>query len=339
MPKSAVAPKAVSRRHIVKAAGALAAGLIAPAVLRIRTALAAYPDRPVKIVVANSPGGPSDITARILAAALQEAMGGSFIVENKGGAGGNIGMGFAARADADGYTLLLITNAYSVNPGLYHSLPYDPFKDFTPICDVAGSPNTFTVKPALGVNTIKEFIALAKTNPAKFNVATPPVGTTPQLQAELLKLRERLQGMAGIVFAGGGEALQALLSDTVQLSSGALPPAHSHIKAGTIKCLVVTGKTRWPDLPDVPTMQEEGFKDFVFATDTALLAPASTPSEIVRRIEKETLGVLARPDIREKLLTAGFQVHATDGKTCLERLVKEMTMFRDIIIQAGIQKL
>jgi tripartite-type tricarboxylate transporter receptor subunit TctC len=248
-------------------------------------------------------------------------------------------MGFAARADADGYTLLLITNAFSVNPGLYHSLPYDPFKDFTPICDVAGSPNTFTVKPALGVNTIKELIALARTDPSKFNVATPPVGTTPQLQAELLKLREGLQGMAGIVFTGGGEALQALLSDTVQLSSGSLPPAHPHIKAGTIKCLVVTGKTRWPDLPDVPTMQEEGFKDFVFATDTALLAPASTPSEIVRRLEKETLAILGRPDIREKLLKAGFQVHATDGKTCLERLAKEMTMFRDIIIQAGIKKL
>ena len=339
MAKSDIATEALSRRHRIKAARALAVGIFAPAVLRVRTALAAYPDRPVKIVVAHSPGGPSDITARILAAALQEAIGGSFIVENKGGAGGNIGMGFAARADADGYTLLLITNAYSINPGLYNSLPYDPFKDFTPICDVAGSPNTFTIKPALGVNTIKEFIALAKTDPAKFNVATPPVGTTPQLQAELLKLREGLQGMAGIVFTGGGEAIKALLSDTVQLSSGSLPPAHPHIKAGTIKCLVVTGKTRWPDLPNVPTMQEEGFKDFVFATDTALLAPANTPSEIVSRLEKDTLAILGRPDIRQKLFTAGFQVHATDGKTCMERLAKEMTMFRDIIIQAGIKKL
>ena len=339
MDRSDIAAEVFSRRDAIKTAAALAAGVITPAVLRVRTALAAYPDRPVKIVVANSPGGPSDITARILAAALQDVMGGSFIVENKEGAGGNIGMGFAARADADGYTLLLATNAFSINPGLYNSLPYDPSKDFTAICDVAGSPNSFTVKPALGVKTVREFIALAKTDPKKFNVATPPIGTTPQLQAELLKLREGLQEMATIVFSGGGEALKALLSDTVQLSSGALAPAHPHILAGSIKCLAVTGKTRWPDLPDVPTMEEQGFKDFVFATDTALLAPASTPSEIVRRIEKETLAVLGRPDIREKLLTAGFQVHAADGKACWERLTKEMATFRDIMVQAGIKKI
>jgi tripartite-type tricarboxylate transporter receptor subunit TctC len=336
MVKFHYAAAALSRRHAIKAA---AAAMAAPAVLRVRAALAAYPDRPVKIVVANSPGGPSDITARILAAALQEAIGGSFIVENKGGAGGNIGMGFAARAEADGYTLLLITNAFSINPGLYNSLPYDPLKDFAAICDVAGSPNTFAVKPALGVTTIRELIALVRTDPAKFNVATPPIGTTPQLQAELLKLREGLQGMAGIVFTGGGEALKALLSDTVQLSSGSLPPAHPHIKAGTIRCLAVTGSTRWPDLPDVPTMQEQGYEDFVFATDTALLAPAGTPQEVIARLEKEMLAILRAPNIREKLLIAGFQVHAADGKTCMERLVKEMTMFRNIINEAGIKRL
>ena len=204
---------------------------------------------------------------------------------------------------------------------------------------MAGSPNTFTVKPALGVNTVKEFIALAKTDPPEFNVATPPVGTTPQLQAELLKLRERLAGHGSHRFRRrrGSVKSPSQRHRTAELRRFA--SRASHIKAGYHQMSGRDRKTRWPDLPDVPTMEEQGFKDFVFATDTALLAPASTPSEIVRRIEKETLGVLARPDIREKLLTAGFQVHATDGKTCLERLVKEMTMFRDIIIQAGIQKL
>ena len=232
---------ALSRRRIIKAAAALAAVIAAPAVLRIGSAFAAYPDRPIRIVVANTPGGPSDITARILTAALQEATGKTFIVENKGGAGGNIGMGFVAHAEADGYTLILITNAYSVNPGLYNTLPYDAFKDFTAICEVASSPNTFTVKSELGISTLKEFVALAKADPAKFNVATPPIGTTPQLQAEVLKIREGLTKMAGIVFNGGGDALQALLSGTVQLSSGSLPPAAAHIKAGTLKCLAVTG--------------------------------------------------------------------------------------------------
>src|SRR5919108_5968374 len=136
----------LSRRRLIKTFAAAMGGITAPAILRISAALAAYPDRPVRIVVANSPGGPSDIIARIMAAALQELIGGSFIVENKGGAGGNIGMGYVARADADGYTLLLSTSVFAVNPGLYNSLPYDPLKDFVAISELAVSPNLFAVK-------------------------------------------------------------------------------------------------------------------------------------------------------------------------------------------------
>ena len=146
-------------------------------------------------------------------------------------------------------TILLSTSAFAVNPGLYQTLPYDPFKDFTPVCELAISPHVFAVKPELGVGTIKDFVARAKADPDKFNVSTPPIGTTPQLQAEVLKLREGLQRMATVVLAGGGDALKALISGTVQLSSGVLAPAHPHIKAGAIKGLAVTGTTRWHDLP------------------------------------------------------------------------------------------
>src|SRR5215510_6894987 len=193
-----------SRRRLIKAA---LAGIAAPAVLRIGTAFAAYPDRPVRIVVANTPGGPSDIMARFMAAAMQEAMGASVVVENKGGGGGNIGMGYVARADADGYTIVLSTSAYAVNPGLYNMPPYDPFKDFVAVCELAVSPHVFAVMPDLGAGTMEEFVALAKANPDKFNVSTPPIGTTPQLQAEVLKLREDLQKMATVPFPGGGDAL------------------------------------------------------------------------------------------------------------------------------------
>jgi tripartite-type tricarboxylate transporter receptor subunit TctC len=327
----------LSRRALLKGAAALTAGIAAPAVLRITPVLAAWPDRAIRIVVANSPGGPSDIIARIMAAALQQSMGGSVIVENKGGGGSNIGMGFVARAEPDGYTILLSTSAYTVNPSLYEGLPYDPFKDFAPIAELATSPNVFAVKPELGVGTMKDFIALAKANPDKFNVSTPPVGTTPQLQAEVLKVRENLSKMSTIIFNGGGEALQALLSGTVQLSSGVLAPAHPQIKSGAIKGLAVTGETRWPDLPDIPTMLEVGYKDFVFETYTALLAPVNTPPEIVSRLEKETLAVLARPEMREKLTQSGFQVQAKDGKGHRARIEKEIPMYREIINQAGIK--
>ncbi|HVU41016.1 MAG TPA: tripartite tricarboxylate transporter substrate-binding protein, partial [Xanthobacteraceae bacterium] len=162
-------PRAPSRRSIVKGAGALTIGAAAPAVLGLRAAYAAYPDRPVKVVVANTPGGPSDIVARIVTAALQQSTGKTFIVDNRGGAGGNIGMEYAAHAEPDGYTFLLATNAYSVNYGLYKHLPYDPYKDFVGVSELATSPNTFVVKSELPAKTIHDFVALARANPDKYN--------------------------------------------------------------------------------------------------------------------------------------------------------------------------
>jgi tripartite-type tricarboxylate transporter receptor subunit TctC len=330
-----ISGSALSRRSVIKAA--VAAGIGAPAILHVSSALAAYPDRPVRIVVANTPGGPSDIIARIVAAELQQATGGTFIIENKGGAGGNIGMGTVARAEPDGYTILLSTSAYSVNPGLYPTLPYDPFKDFAAVCELAVSPHVFAVKNGFPATTMKEFIALAKKTPEKFNVSAPPVGTTPQLQAEVLKMREGLQDMATIIYPGGGDALKALLSDTVQLSSGVLAPAHPQIKAGNIKGLAVTGEKRWHDLPDIPTMVESGYKDFVFDTYTALMAPVKTAPESVAFLEKHTLAVLAKPELRKKLAEAGFEVTARTGLGHMARVAKEVPMFKKIIADAKIK--
>ncbi len=330
--------KTLSRRGIIKGTAVLAAGIAAPAILRVRSAYAAYPDRPVKIVVANTPGGPSDITARIVTAALQQNTGKTFVVENRGGAGGNIGFGYAAKSEPDGYTFLLITNAFSINVSLYHELPYKP-DDFVPVSELASSPNTFTVRADLPAKTMKEFVALAKANPDKFNCATPPIGTSSQMQLEFLKAKEKLPKLADVVFKGGGDAIQALLSGNVQLSSGSLAPALPHIKAGTLRCLAVTGDTRWPELPDVPTMVEVGYKDFVFAVDCALLAPAKTPPEDVKWLEAETLKVLRTQDIQDKLHKAGFLVRTQGADACWKRVTKEITLFRDIIETAHIQKM
>jgi tripartite-type tricarboxylate transporter receptor subunit TctC len=156
----------------------------------------------------------------MMAAAIQAAMNATVFVENKGGAGGNIGMGSVARAEPDGYTILLSTSAFAVNPGLYQTLPYDPFKDFTAICELAVSPHVFAVKPDLGVATMKEFVAVAKASPEKFNVSTPPIGTTPQLQAEVLKLREGLQGMATAEFRRAGARASSYQGRHDQSSGG-----------------------------------------------------------------------------------------------------------------------
>jgi len=329
----------LTRRTVIKAAGALAAGLAAPSFLRIRSAYAAYPDRPIKVVVANTPGGPSDIVARIVTAALEQSTGKTFIVENRGGAGGNLGMEYVAHADPDGYTILLATNAYSVNYGLYNQLPYDPYKDFVGVSELATSPNTFVVRSELPAKTIKDFVALARANPEKYNCATPPIGTTPQIQLEVLKIREKLPKLEDVVFKGGGDAIAALLAGTVQLSSGSLPPAAPHIKQGTMRCLAVTGDARWPDMPDVPTMAESGYKDFLFATDTVLLAPAKTPAEDVKWLERETLKVMATPEMKDKLYNAGFLVRLQGADAAWARVTKEIDMFKQIIDQAGIKKL
>ena len=328
-----------TRRRIIKGVAAVAAGVAAPVFLRMRSAYAAYPDRPIKIVVANTPGGPSDLVGRVVAATLQQSTGKAFVIENIGGAGGNIGMSAVARAEPDGYTVLLATNAVSVNVSLYNSIPYDPHKDLVGISELATSPNTFTVKSELPVKTIKEFAALARANPEKFNISSPPVGTASYICSELLKLRENLPKLETVVFKGGGDALQALLSSTVQMSSGSLPPAAAHIKSGTLRCLAVTGESRWPDLPDVPTMVESGYKDFVLAIDCVLLAPAKMSPDQVQWLETETLKVLNEPAMKEKLFKAGFEVRAKGANAAWTRVMKEIDQYKDIIDQAGIKKL
>jgi tripartite-type tricarboxylate transporter receptor subunit TctC len=339
MPKQLPATGAPSRRSIIKAAAAIAAGVAAPAVLRVRSALAAYPDRPIKFLVANTPGGPSDIVGRLVAAALQESTGKTFVIENRGGAGGNLGMEYVARSDPDGYTFLLGTTAFSVNYSLYKELPYDPMKDFAAVSDVGGSPNIYLVKPDLPAKTMKEFAALARSSPEKFNASVPPIGTTPQLQMALLKVREKLPNLEEVVFKGGGDAVAALLAGTVQICSGSVAPSVGHIKSGTLKALAVCSEQRWPDLPEVPTMIESGYPDFVFATDAMLLAPAKTPPENVKWLETEVLKVLNNKETQGKMFQNGFLVRARGGKDCWARLTKEMAQFKEIIDQAGIKQL
>ncbi len=326
-----------SRRGLIK--GALAAGIATPALLSSRSAFAAYPDRPVHIVVANTPGGPSDLIGRLVAAALQQSTGKTFIIENIGGAGSNLGMGHVARSEPDGYTVLLATNAYSINPTLYTSIPYDPLKDFVGVSELATTPDIFVVRADMPAKTMKEFVALARANPEKFNVSTSPIGTSGHLQAEMLKIRENLPKMEIVVYKGGGDSLQALLAGTVQLNAGSIPPTMPHIQAGTVRCLSILADQRWPDMPDVPTMEEAGYKDFLFAVDAVLLAPAKTPPDVVKWLEQETLKVLGTAEMKEKLYKAGFLVRLKGADAAWTRVTSEVAKFRDIINQAGIKKI
>src|ERR1700682_1968683 len=299
----------LSRREILRTAG-LAMGAMATPGLGLKQVRAAgYPERPIKIIVPFAPAGPTDIMARILSTHLGDALGGTVIVENKPGAGGNIGIGAAAHAKPDGYTLLITSSAYVVNPGLYAKIPYDPYADFAPIAELGTSPNVILVDPKLGVNSIADLIKRAKADPNELNYASPGIGTTPHLSGELLKIVCGIE-MTHVPFSGAGPAIQAVLRGTTQVACAALPPAHPHIESGALKALAVTGAHRWFDLPDVPTMVELGYKDFISDTFQGFLAPARTPPAVVEMLAAKSIEILKTPAISEQLRKHGFEVTA-----------------------------
>jgi tripartite-type tricarboxylate transporter receptor subunit TctC len=325
--------KKQSRREFLKTSG----GAIAAACLVSRPVrAAAYPDRPIKIIVPFAPGGPTDIMARIVATHVGEAINGTLVVENRPGAGGNIGIGIAAHTDPDGYTLLITSSAYVVNPGLYAKVPYDPYKDFAPIAELGTSPNVILADPKLGINSIGDLIARAKANPNELNYASPGIGTTPHLSGELLKIDAGIN-LTHVPFSGAGPAIQAVLSGTTQIAFAALPPAHPHIEAGALKALAVTGAHRWFDLPDLPTMVELGYKDFISDTFQGFLAPANTPPDIVRMLAAKSIEVLKVAKTAEQLRNDGFEVIANGPDGMKKRIDDEVPKWREIITKAGIK--
>ncbi|HEY2136647.1 MAG TPA: tripartite tricarboxylate transporter substrate binding protein [Xanthobacteraceae bacterium] len=324
----------LTRRVVLRGAGALAIGAAA----RSRPAAAAgYPDRPVRIVVPFAAGGPSDLTARLMSVKLGEALGQSFVVENRAGAGGNLGAAAVARSAPDGYTLLVTSSAFVVNPGLYKQVPYDPEKDFAPVTALDTSPNVFIATPACGITSIAELVARAKAKPGELSYASAGIGTTPHLAGELLKIAAGIN-ITHVPYPGAGPAMQAILGGTVPLMCASLPGAHPSILSGTLRALAVTGAQRWYDMPDVPTMLELGYAGFVSDTFHSMLAPAGTPPEIVDRLAAVTLEALKQPAFHAQLRTLGFEVIATGPDGLRRRIADEVARFRDLIAKAGIER-
>jgi len=327
-----------SRRQILAgvAAGAAAASAldITPRVARANAAI--YPDRAIKIIVPFAPAGPTDIMARIVAQNLGVALPVNVIIENRAGAGGNIGIGYAAHAEADGYTLLIVSSAYVVNPGLYAKIPYDPSTDFAPITELGTTPNSILVTPKLGIKSIEELIARAKAKPNELNWASPGAGTTPHLSGEFLRIVGGIE-MTHVPFNGAAPALQALLAGTTQVAVSALPPVLPFAQSGAIKVLAVTGAHRWPDLPDVPTMVELGYKDFIAETVQFFFAPGKTPPDIVEKLSAKTMEVLKSRDVVEQLRVNGYEVTASGAEALRQRIEQEVPKWRDVIAKAGLK--
>ena len=300
-------------------------------------AQAAYPERTVTLLVPFAPGGPTDIIARILAESLGRSLNQTFIVENRPGAAGNIGMGIAARAQPDGYTLLLTSTAIAVNPALYKKLPYDPFKDFEPISELVDSPNIIVVNTKSGINSIADLVAAAKKPGAKFNYASPGVGTKSNLTGEELKQRAGIE-MAHIPYRGAGPAAAAVLEGTVQVGSVALPAAEPMVKSGQLKALAVTGPKRWFTMPDVPTMIESGYPGFVSETFSALFAPAGTPKEIVELLNKHCREAFEDKRALDMAHAAGFVVVTGKPEELTARMKMEIPAVKALAIRAGLKQ-
>ena len=270
----------------------------------------AWPNKPVKIVVPFAPGGTTDILARAVAPELAKAFGQSFVIENKGGAGGNIGTEIVARAAPDGYTLLMGTvGTHGINKSLYAKLSYDPQKDFAPITLVAGVPNVMVMNAekakTLGINTVPDFIAYARKNPGRLNMASSGNGTSIHMAGELFK---SMTGtfMTHIPYTGSAPALMGLVSDQVDVMFDNLPSSMALIKAGKLKAFAVTSNQRSGAMPDMPTIEEAGpLKGFEASSWFGLLAPAGTPPDIVKALQRETAKALNSPAIKEKLLAQG----------------------------------
>jgi len=293
----------IRRRSLV----ALAAAALASRSLR---AQGAWPTKPVRIVVPFAPGGTTDILARALAPELAKAFGQSFIVENKAGAGGNLGADIVAKSPPDGYTLLMGTvGTQAINPSLYPKMPYDAAKDFVPITLVAGVPNVLVMNPAkakaAGITDVRSLIAYARANPGKLNMASSGNGTSIHLSGELFKTMTGTY-MVHFPYKGSGPALLDLIGGTMDLMFDNLPSALPQVKAGKLVALAVTSGERSAALPDVPTVAEAGpVKDFEATSWFGLLAPAGTPADIVQRVQQESAKALASPALKERLLSQG----------------------------------
>ena len=314
----------------------LVAAIVAAASLPAAAADTSYPTRPVRMIVPFAPGGPTDVISRIIAQKLSESWAQQVVVDNRAGAGGNIGMGLAANAAPDGYTILVVSSSFVVNPTLYAKIPYDPYKSFVPVTNAAASPNVFTVHPTVAAKSMQELIALAKANPRKFNIATPGVGTTPDLGAELLKMTTQID-VVRVPYGGAGPAVAAVVGNQVPIGCTALPPTTPHIQAGRLRALAVTSAKRSSALPDVSTMAEAGITGQEADTLQGVLLPAGTPKAIVTRINSDIVRILAQPDVKERVAGLGFDIVASSPDEFAAQIKIEIAKWGKVIRAANIK--
>jgi len=296
----------------------------------------AYPTRPIRLLVPFAAGGGSDTTARILTPRLHEAMGQAWVVDNRGGAGGNLAAEIVAKANPDGYTIFLGFNTVlTVNPTLY-KLPFSVEKDFQPVTMLATAQYIMVLHPSVPATSLKEFIAAAKQKPGTFNFSSGGVGTPLHMAAELFSKRAGIK-MVHIAYKGGSPAAAALLGGEVQVLFGSIAASLPHVKSGRLKAFATTGARRSKVAPDLPTMIELGFPGFDVGSWYAFLVPAQTPAAVVRRLHDESVKVVAMPDVQQALSRQGLEPETSTPQELAARIKSETATWAQVIRDAGIK--
>ena len=296
-----------------------------------------YPVRPIRVVVSYPPGGAADFSARILTQRLPAALGQSMVIDNRGGANGNIGNDIAAKAAADGYTLLVTAEStITINPSVYASLPYVAMRDLTAITQITKYANVVVIHPSLPVQSIKDLITHAKANPGKLSYSHPGVGSAQQLAVELFKMTIGTQ-ITGVAYKGGGPAMVSLVGNEVQLSFATPPSAMPHVKGGRLRAIGTTGEKRSPALPDLGTVAEAGLPGFNVMAWIGLFAPSKTPDAIINRLHTESAKVLRLPEVKDLVMGMGTEPGGTPPKEANAIVREETAMWAKVVKSAGIR--
>lgn len=318
--------------------GKYIAGLAAALGLCCSTATAQeYPSQPVRVVVGFTPGGPTDVVARVVSDKLSARLGKQFYVVNQPGAGSNTASGMVAAAPADGHTLLVVSTGFVINPYLFAKVPYDPIKDFAPITVVAVSPNLITVHPSVPAKSMQELISLIKANPGKYSFAAPGTGSTPHLSGELFRQTQGLD-LVTVQFTGAGQAIQSTVGGHTPIAFSAVPPAAPQVRDGLLRALAVTSTQRIKSLPDVPTMAEAGISGQEGYTLTGILAPAGTPKAIVALLHREIAAVVELADVKQSLENLGFEISVQGPDEFTRRIKSEGEKWGAIIRSAKLKQ-
>jgi tripartite-type tricarboxylate transporter receptor subunit TctC len=295
-----------------------------------------YPSRPIRMIVPFAAGGPTDVIARIVAQKLSETWGQQIYVENVPSGGGNAGAAMVAKAPPDGYTILVVSTGFIVNPSMYAKVPYDPVKDFSPVTLVASSPNVLSVYPQVPAKSVRELIELVKANPGKYSFAQPGTGSTPHLAGELFRLKFGLD-LVMVPFNGAALAINSTMGGHTPVVFTALPPAMANIKDGKLRGLAVLSLKRAAVLPEVPTMAEAGVPDQESDTLTGVVVPIGTPKEIIDRWNSEIVRMVAAPEVKQRLQDLGFEPVADAPEHFGERIKTEIAKWAKVVHDANIK--